>query len=154
MGALAVPFGVALAEDDPVDPADPVPTSDEQDRIRGRDRRQVDDPTPAGTQADDPAPAGPRAEGPRCACDGTGPQAQNRVREGGCEGPMDREREQNRRAEGTGDGPQVHRREQNRLEESTADDTDAPAELPEQPTTVDGAQLQFRYGDGPGRGNW
>ncbi len=142
IGAFAVPFGVAVAQDDSGQPTEPVPTTNEPDQVRDRAQRQADDATPAGQEAEER----------ECQCDGTGPQAQQRrqLHQEGCEGPMNRAREQNRLEEGTGDGPQVHQREQNRLDENTETEpsTDTPAD-----STVDGAQLQFRYGDGPGRGN-
>lgn len=140
VGALTVPVGALVAEADPIEPADPTPTTVQPERDRDRERRHVDDAAMLGEQRSD------RADD--CPVDGT---------------PA-REREQIRVAEGTGEGRQMHERDQVRVEQGpdagvteTPDDgvTETPADTPaENPdVTDDGANLQFRYGAGSGPGN-
>ena len=173
-GVLAVPVGVIIAE---TGPTEPTPTTVEPDRVRDQ-QRLAEDPSPAGD--DTPEPVGNpecdcdgaqvRHRGRHRADEGTGEgpmirqREQNRFEDGTADGPMTRERQQNRLEDGTCDGSMIRDREQNRLEDGTAD---GPANgEPQQnrledgtgvgqaaPATDDGANLQFQYGQGSGRGN-
>jgi hypothetical protein len=101
VGALAVPLGVVLADDDPVDPTEPVPTAPQPEQVRDRDHLQIHDPTPAGD----------RIRAQDCDCDG--PLARGGLHDETCDGSMIRGRDQLRIADGRGDGPQMHQRRGN-----------------------------------------
>ena len=131
VGALAVPVGVLAAETDPMQPTDdPVPTTVQPDRNRDRDRRHVEDTAVPGELRT------------------------NRTHDCPVEGTPARVREQIRVAEGTGEGRQAHERDQVRIEDDADDNVVVPTtteEAAEDPdVTVDGGNLQFRYGAGRG----
>ena len=176
-GVLAVPVGVIAAETDPTEPTEPTPTTVEPDRVQDQ-QRLAEDPGPAGDDTTEPVGnpecdcdgAQVRQRGQYRSEEGTGEgpmirqREQNRFEDGTADGPMTRERQQNRLEDGTCDGSMIQDREQNRLEDGTAD---GPANgEPQQnqledgtgvgqaaPATDDGANLQFQYGQGSGRGN-
>ena len=173
-GVLAVPVGVIVAETEPTEPTEPTPTTVEPDRVQDRNRVAVE--SPAGDET--PEPIG----NVECDCDGAqvrqreqsrseegtgdGPmireREQNRLELGTAEGPMNREREQNRLELGTADGPMIRERQQNQLEDGPCDESMIRERQQNQledgtgpgvTSTDDGANLQFRYGEGSGRAN-
>ncbi len=155
-GVLAVPVGVIAAD---TEPTEPTPTTVEPDRVQDRERL-AEDPGPAGDDTTEPV------GNPECDCDGAQLRQRDQYRseEGTGEGPMTRERQQNRLEDGTCDGSMIQEREQNRLEDGTADSPAIRERRQNQledgtgvgqtaPATDDGANLQFQYGQGTGRGN-
>lgn len=136
-GALAIPFGVILADDDPAEPTEPAPTSTVPEQVQDRDRRSEPDPTIVEQ------PGEQRAED--CECDGEGPKdcerAQNRCEEGNGPSPRSHHREHNRYEAGDADGPQPHHRVRNRYD---AGDGDGP-----QPQNRERNQYEPDDADGP-----
>ena len=176
-GVLAVPVGVIAAETDPTEPTEPTPTTVEPDRVQDR-QRLAEDPSPADDDITEPvgdpecdcdgAQLRQREQNRSEEGTGEGPmireREQNRFEEGTADGPMTRERQQNRLEDGTCDGSMIREREQNRLEDGTADGPmtrereqnqleDGTGVGQAAPATDDGANLQFQYGQGSGRGN-
>lgn len=90
-GGLAIPTGLAMAQDDTVEPAEPTPTCQEHQR--------------AGEQFQDHG----RARFGDGTCDGE------------CDGDHAHHREQARLADDTGAGDQLRNRDQTRLQDDTCD---------------------------------
>lgn len=76
-GVLAVPVGVTMAQEDTTDPMEPVPTCEDREQVRDRDR--VNEQTPVGEQGQKRAQHQFQVQDGNCDMGCTGDQARDRL---------------------------------------------------------------------------